>query len=89
MQRKLILLVLLLLMISAGIAAAQSSTNFTMQRFVTMSGGLADSANFKVTSVIGQKATDVVDSSNYKVAGGFLHPLPKNSGTIWLPLIVK
>ncbi len=50
-KRKLLLLALVLLLISVGLVVAQSSTNYTMQRFVMMSGGAADSANYSVTSV--------------------------------------
>jgi hypothetical protein len=91
-RRKLILLVLVLLLISVGIVAAQSSTNYIVHRFATISGGLVDSANYAVTSAIGQPATDVVDSSNYKVSGGFLFPLPQDSvlyERIRLPVILK
>ncbi len=92
MHRKLVLLVLVLLLISVGIVVAQSSANFIVQRFVVAGGGSAESANYAVTSVIGQPDTDVVDSSNYKVSAGFLHPLQQGSGlseTIRLPVILK
>lgn len=92
MQRKLVLLVLVLLLISVGIVVAQSSANFIVQRFVVAGGGAADSANYALTSVIGQPVTDVVNSPNYKVSAGFLHPLQQDSGlseTIWLPMVLK
>ena len=87
MQRKLLLFALVLLLIPVGMVAAQSSTNYVMQRFVVVGGGSADSASFSVTSVIGQPATDVVSSSNYKVSGGFLYP--SADSRIWLPTIQK
>ena len=86
MRHKIVLLVLALLLISVGIVVAQSSTNFIGQRFVVTSGGSAESANYSVTSVIGQPDTDVVDSLNYRVSAGFLHPLQHE---IWLPIILK
>ncbi len=94
MQRKLLLLALVLLLMPVGLVAAQSSTNYVTQRFVIVGGGSADSASFSVTSVIGQPATDIVNSSNYKVSGGFLHPfLPPQSSSsgkkTWLPIIFK
>ena len=94
MRRKLLLLALVLLLIPVGMAAAQSSTNYVTQRFVIVGGGSAGSANFSVTSVIGQPATDVVNSSNYKVSGGFLYPFLQPSFSepdqrIWLPVIFK
>jgi hypothetical protein len=92
MQRKLVLLVLVLLLITVGIVVAQSSANFIVQRFVVAGGGSAESANYAVTSVIGQPDTDVVDSSNYKVSAGFLHPLQHDSGDdnkIWLPVLLR
>jgi len=88
MKRKMILFLILLLLVSAGIVAAQSSANFVVQRHVIGSGGVAASANYKVTSVISQPATDVGNSANFKVSAGFLHPLGANS-TVYLPIIVK
>ena len=91
---KLLLLSLVLLLIPVGVVAAQSSTNYVTQRFVIVGGGLADSASFSVTSVIGQPATGVVNSSNYKVSGGFLYPFlqqspPGPDKRMWLPVIFK
>jgi hypothetical protein len=91
-QRKLLLLALVLLLLPVGMVAAQSSTSFEMQRFVTVGGGSADSANYKVTSVIGQPVTDVAESSNYRVSGGFLLRLTQVAGLdleTWLPLVRK
>ena len=86
-KRKLLLLALVLLLISVGLVVAQSSTNYTMQRFVMMSGGAADSANYSVTSVIGQPATDVVVSANHNLSAGFLQP--NSDFVVYLPVIVK
>lgn len=89
-QRKLLLLALVLLVIPIGMVAAYSSANFVTQRFVLVGGGASDSASFSITSVIGQPATDVVDSANYKVSGGFLFPLRRVSGyKIWLPVVLR
>jgi hypothetical protein len=91
-QRKVLLLALALLLTPVGLVAAQSSTNFVTERFVVVGGGSADSASFSVTSVIGQPATDLVNSSNYKVSGGFLYPSlqePFSDQKTWLPLIIK
>lgn len=87
MQQKLLLLILVLLLISVGIAVAHSSTNYILQRSVLLSGGLADSANYKVISVIGQPATGVVDSTNYSVTAGFLRP--QLGYKVWVPVILK
>ena len=89
-QRKLLLFALALLLISIGVVAAQTATNYSTQRFVMVGGGSADSANYTVTSVLGQAATGVVDSPNYKITGGFLHPAQERSSSdqrLWLPLI--
>lgn len=86
-KRKLLLLALVLLLISVGLVVAQSSTNYTMQRFVMFSGGAADSASYTVTAVIGQPATDVVVSANHKVSAGFLQP--DSEFVVWLPVVVK
>ena len=87
MKRKLLFLVLALLLISVGLAAAQSSANYVMERFVMISGGSANSANYQVDAVIGQPATGVVVSSNHKVSSGFLYP--DANYEVWLPLILK
>ena len=88
MKQKLIVLLVVLLLISAGIVVAQSSSNFVVQRHVVGSGGVSDSAHFKVTSVIGQSATDTGNSASFKVSAGFLHPLGQNA-TIYLPILIK
>lgn len=90
MQRKLLFFALAILLICVEIVAAQSSANYVTHRFVMGSGSSADSAHFTVTSLFGQPATDVVSSPNYKVSGGFLHPLAQISNyDVWLPVIVK
>lgn len=91
-QRKLLILALVLLLLPVGIGVAQSSSNFVMQRFAMIGGGSADSANYMVTSVIGQPVTAVVDSSDYQVSAGFLIPRQRDSvleEKIWLPMIFK
>jgi hypothetical protein len=88
MKLKFILFLIVLLVVSVGIVAAQSSSNFVVQRHVVGSGGVADSANYKVTSVIGQQATDVGGSANFKVSAGFLYPLEQGS-KIYLPIVIK
>jgi len=87
-QRRFLLFTLALLLISAGVVAAQSSTNYVTHRFVVSGGGSATSAHYTVNSVFGQPATDVVVSPTYKVSGGFLHPLQQES-RVWLPGIFK
>ena len=84
--RKLWLIVFALLTIPVVMAAAAYiSAHFATQRFVAFGGGTADSASFSVTSVIGQPATDVVNSANFKVSGGFLHPIPpKTRAGVWM-----
>ena len=86
-KRKLLLLALVLLLISVGMVVAQSSTNFILQGSAMFSGGLADSANYKVTSVIGQPATDVVVSANHRVSAGFMQP--DSSFEVYLPLVTR
>lgn len=86
-KRKLLLIVLLLLLISVGIVMAQSSTNFILQRSAMFSGGVANSANYTVTAVIGQPATDIVVSANHNMSAGFLQP---DSGfEVYLPMITR
>ncbi len=89
-QYKFIVLFLFLLLIPVGMVAAYASANFTTQRFVIVGGGLSDSANFSVTSVIGQQATDLANSTNYKVSGGFLFPIGNYlSQEIYLPFVMR
>ena len=89
-QGKLLPLVILLLLLSVGIVVAQSSGSYEMQRFVTLSGGAADSTSYAVTSVIGQPATGIADSANYTVSAGFLRPLqPEGTFKLMLPAIVN
>jgi hypothetical protein len=86
-QRKILVLALALLLISAGIVAAQSSSNFIMQRFVMVGGSSADSSNYSVTSVFGQPATGVFNSGSYEVTAGFLHP--QQGYKVWVPVVLK
>ena len=87
-RKKLVLLALLLLLIPVGLALGQSSASFIVQRFTLVGGGSADSASYKVTSVIGQPATGSVDSAGYQVTAGFLQPGPEYQD-IWLPLVTR
>lgn len=82
-QRRLLLLVFVLLLIPVGMVSSQSSASFVSHRFVMLGGGTADSAGYSVTTVIGQPATDITSSASYKVSGGFLQPhgRPANTAT--------
>lgn len=87
---KILLLALVLVLIPVGIVGAQSSANYAVQRSIALGGGVSDSANFKVTAVIGQADTDLADSSSYKVSAGFLFPLSNRlEYKTWLPVVVK
>ncbi len=87
MKRRLLLIALVVLLISVGLAVAQSSSNFVMQRFVMVSGGTAESAQYKVNAVIGQPATGVVNGANYKGSIGFL--FPESRFELYLPLVIR
>lgn len=87
MQRKFLLLALLLLLISVGIVVAQSSPNFSVQRTAMLSGGATDSVNYSVTSVIGQPAAGIGSGANYKVSAGFLQP--DSGNVVFLPMITN
>jgi len=86
MKQKLLFLALALLLIPAGIVAAQAVTNFSASHFVITSGGSAGSASFSVRSAIGQPLTDRASSASYRVSGGFLFGADNR---IWLPLLEK
>jgi hypothetical protein len=89
-KRKIVLIFLILMLISAGIVAAQSSANFKLQRFVMVGGGSADSNNYAVTSVFGQPATNPGASANYTLSPGFLYPRQQNlSDFVWIPVVRK
>jgi len=81
-KRGLIVLVLALLLLSSKMVVAQSSANYTVQRFAIVGGGAADSASYAVTSAIGQPATEFVTGPSYKVSGGFLFPRQQASFTV-------
>ena len=89
-QHKLYLFALMFLLLSVGIVVAQKSTNYEVHRFVTVSGGTANSANYTINAVIGQPAVTVADGANYKSSAGFLFPV-QNDGRfdIYLPLVLK
>ena len=87
MKRKIAILILTLLLLTVGLVGAGSSPNYSVQRSVTLSGGVSESANYKVTSVIGQPLTGISDSANYEVSAGFL--FPGYPYTLRLPIIRK
>lgn len=90
MKQKFILITCLLLLIPLGIVVAQSSPNFVIQRFTPMSGGLSESPNYTVNSVIGQPLVANSESPNYTVTSGFLSVrLADSATTIWLPIIQR
>lgn len=91
MPRKLLIVALLVLLIPMGTAAAQSSTDHVIQRSVTVSGGAAKSANYAVTTAIGQPSTDIAGSVSFKVSGGFLFPHRQDAdgNRVWLPVVQR
>ena len=91
-QRRLLILAFVLVLMPAGMASARSLTTDISQRFVTLGGGSADSAGYSVTAVIGQPATGVASSANFKTSAGFLYPQGQDSVIdyqLWLPLVQK
>lgn len=88
-KRTLLLLGLFLLLIPAGMTAAQSPAGFSVQHFVITGGGAATSAGFSVTGIIGQPVAAVADSPNFKLSGGFVFPNGTALDEIWLPAIYK
>jgi hypothetical protein len=85
-KRKILLLVLALLLVSAGWVAAQSSANYNVRRTVLVGGGAANSASYRVNAVIGQAASGSGDSANYDVTAGFLFPRGPVV-RLWLPVM--
>ncbi len=89
-KRSLYFLVLVFLLLAVGIGFAQSSPNFVMHRFATVSGGTSDSANYAVRSAIGQPAAGSVSSTQQQVSAGFLFPVHQQRPyDLWLPVIRK
>ncbi len=89
--RKLILIALVLLLISAGIVAAQSSMLLGAQRSALFSGGPTESRSYQARSVIGQPAAGAAESFNYRVTAGFLAPTTQQDVDfeLWLPAVLK
>ncbi len=95
-QRRLLLLSLVLVLFSVGMVVAQSSTNYRVPRSVISSGGTADSANYTVSSAIGQPVAGQVNSSSYQGSIGFLLPsynlISPPGGSkhlVYLPIVVR
>lgn len=89
MAKRTLLLLALPLLLFVGIAAAQSSVNFSVGHFVIAGGGAAQSASFSVTGVIGQPVAAVADGPNFRVSGGFLFPAGAGQEDLWLPAVYK
>ncbi len=92
MRHRLLLITLLFLLVPVGVATAQSSTSFLLQRSVIAGGATASSASYVVTNVVGDANTSSAASASYKVSGGFLFPFEEataNDEQLWLPLIQR
>lgn len=87
-QRMLAFLVVLLLLISVGTVVAQSSADFVVHRTTLLSGGISNSADFTVHSVIGQPSVGVVETAGIQGTVGYLFPLPQG-GRLYLPLMAR
>lgn len=88
-KHKFLFIGIVLLLISTGIVFAQSSTNYQIHRFTFMSGGVSDSAHYKVNAVIGQPATGTSTSSNHVVTAGFLYRPSTLNYKVNLPIVIQ
>ena len=90
--RRLMLVLALLLLFSVGLASAQSSPNFVMQRHALYSASSAESDSFGVTGIIGQPAVASAESPSFGTRSGFLHPGNRGASfthKVWLPTVTK
>jgi hypothetical protein len=88
-KRKFLFIALVLLLISVGVVFAQSSPNYQIQRFSLTSGGVSESAHYKVDAVIGQPATGNISGANHIVSAGFLYRSFGSKHTVNLPIVIR
>ncbi len=82
-----LILIVSVLLLSAGLVLAQSSASFVLHRFELAGGGVSTSTSYRLTGVIGQETTSLTDSAQYQLSGGFLFPNQKRG--IWLPAVLR
>jgi len=82
---ELMLIPLIFMFISAGIALAQSSTNYQVQKFVfDQAGAASQSTNYQLVDAMGQSSpVGTASNTNYIVSSGFL------GGGIVIPTAVE
>ena len=83
----------LILVLAAAAIAVMSSTNYRIKTSVLSGGGTSmDSANYKMTTTLGQSsATGQSSSSSYTNYAGFWHPTEpkaKRKAMPWIPLLL-
>lgn len=89
LKRHILFFSLLFLLISTGIVLANAPSSFVLHRFVALSGGTADSANYEVRSVIGQPSVGTIVNAEHKVSSGFFPQEDVHIHRIWLPVVTK
>jgi hypothetical protein len=88
MRRKLIIFILvLLLLVSAGTALAQTQ-EFELGWFAVGGGGDSSGGGYDLSATSGQSAAGELSGGGYTLGGGFWGP-PQASLTIYLPLVVR
>ena len=79
---------LLVALLLAGIAGAQTSTDYSLSWYVLAGGGgKPASASYAMHSTIGQSLVDFSDSASFGVQSGYWQNWPDYA--VYLPLIVK
>ncbi len=79
---------LLIALLLASTATAQTSTSFNLAWYVLAGGGeRAASANFALNSTLGQWAAGPADAASYAMNSGYWQPWPDL--LLYLPLVLK
>jgi hypothetical protein len=79
---------LLVVLLLAGVALAQTSTSFDLSWYVLAGGGgRSDSTHYAMNSTLGQAAVGFSDNTSYGMQSGYWQNWP--GYRIYLPLILK
>jgi hypothetical protein len=80
--------ILLVALLLASIASAQSSTRYSLAWYALAGGGgRAASTNYAMNSTVGQAAVGLSGSTSYRVLSGYWQNWPDYR--VFLPLILK
>lgn len=91
MRWKRIVLILMIFLVLTNSVMAMSSPNFEIDWMVPLSGGggPASSTNYAIHLTIGQTATGLAQSANFRTGWGFWHGIREAIWELFLPLIQR